>query len=166
MWTRPVGRLVLSLLGDVEDADFGGCLKERCELADHVGGEQGAGEVVVGVRDGVESVQDLDVLISDQKILGLCARHVGQQRLLVLVVHANGCSAVLVIDSGVNRQRLGLGPFSQHDLDHLAAELNAPRQNLAGRHHHTTQPTVASILRQGSSALTPIRLSTSAHRHE
>jgi hypothetical protein len=100
MWTRPVGRLVLSLLGDVEDADFGGCLKERCELADHVGGEQGAGEVVVGVRDGVESVQDLDVLISDQKILGLCARHVGQQRLLVLVVHANGCSAVLVIDLG------------------------------------------------------------------
>ena len=34
--------------------------------------------------DGVESVPDLDVLVSDQKILGLGARHISEEPLLVL----------------------------------------------------------------------------------
>jgi hypothetical protein len=54
--------------GDVEDADFGVCLKEGTQFADDVSGEQLAGEVLVGMGDGGESVQDLDVFVADQKV--------------------------------------------------------------------------------------------------
>ena len=78
------------LLGDLEDADLRVCLKERSEPADHIAGEQVAGEGVIGLGDGVESVQNLDVLVSDQKILGPGARHISEERLLALAVPGSG----------------------------------------------------------------------------
>ena len=55
--------------GDGVDADIRVGLEQRGQAGDDLGGEELAGQVGVGLLESLEAVEDLDVLIADEKLL-------------------------------------------------------------------------------------------------
>ena len=55
--------------GDSAEADIRVGLEQRGQTGDDLGGEELAGQVGVGLLESLEAVEDLDVLIADEKLL-------------------------------------------------------------------------------------------------
>ena len=57
--------------GDGVDADVRVGLEQRGQAGDDLGGEEFAAQVRAGLLGGLEAVEDLDVLVADEQLLGL-----------------------------------------------------------------------------------------------
>ena len=69
------------------DANVGISLEVRLEGYHHIRVKESAGKVPFRVLDGVEAVDNLDILVPDQEFLRLGAGNVRQEGSLIFLVH-------------------------------------------------------------------------------